>query len=193
MAEADTYGDNRTLAERFSELNGAIKASLTNQHADLMEREQNLIDECALGIPDAIADDEAEKAGTDLGARINTFLLLVEGQRIAQEEAEQLERERRAAEEEARRRAQEAADAQAAAQAKTTMTKADSGAMSGQTGTWKAEIVDAAAIDFNELRPFFTAAEIAKAANAYARHHKGGRPIPGLRMFEDFTTTFRGG
>lgn len=291
MAEPDTYGDNRTLAERFAELNAAIKPTLTNQHADLLSREQDLVDECATGIPDAIADDEAEKSATDLGARINTFLSLVEGQRKnakdepakspklideffrtlsgplsvrletlrsrvnvyknqkriaeqrrkdeeaakareaerelarareeaarkgrerleaearardetdpdarreAQEAADAAERDRRAAEEEARRKAQEAADAQAAADAKARMVKAESGAQSGQVGTWRGRIVDPSSLllSLGPLGPHFTQDHLQKAIDKAARTTKGTLSIPGVDFFEDFTTTFRGG
>lgn len=279
---------NRTLAEQFADLNAQIPEVLAAQHADLKAKADGLADEFTAGAPETIADDETEKAMTDLGARINGFLQLCEGQRknakeeplkstkvvddffkvltviaaanlallrarvndyknakrlaeqkrqqeeqarareaerqqmAAREEAIRAERERmeaeerarhetdpeakreaqeaaeaaghtrKAAEEEARQRAREAQEAAAAAKAPATMVKAESGAKSGQSGTWRAKNLDRGVMDLNELKLFFTIADIQKAADAYARTYKDTKPLAGCQIEQEFNTTFRG-
>lgn len=83
MSEADSapMGHNRTLAERFAELNAEIPDYLAGQYPHLTDQAAMLREEFDIKVPASVDDDATERDMTDLGARINAFLGLVEGQR----------------------------------------------------------------------------------------------------------------
>lgn len=247
---------NMTLAERFEELNREIPVYLANQHADLQEKFVALSSEFINTAPVSVEDDETEKTMTDLGARINSFLQLCDGQkknsrrhpaespklvddfyktltgqlakdlealrfrmnayktkkreaaaRAAEEErhrvlAEQREAERVRMEIESNEIADKISSAEIIPPAPppppapvytAPMVKADSGAKSGQIGTWRAKNIDRDILDLEALRPLISQADLEKYSNAYARQYKDTKPLRGAQIVQEFTTTFRGG
>lgn len=83
MAEADTLaplGHNRTLADRFAELNAEIPIYLAQEHESLNIRANEFIAQFA-GLPHTCDTDALEREMTDLGARLNKFLSGVDAQR----------------------------------------------------------------------------------------------------------------
>lgn len=59
---------------------------------------------------------------------------------------------------------------------------------SALTTEWKFQIEDMSKVPLEDLRQFISAAEIEKAVGRYVRLHKGSRPLPGVRIFEEAKT-----
>lgn len=127
-----------------------------------------------------------------------------EQERLAREEAEA--KLKAAAEAEAANRKarantalEEAIDAQNAAivasraanasNADLARTKSDSGVTSTLRTRWEFEISELDKVPLEKLRPYFTRSEIEKAIRAYVA--KGGRDLPGTRIFEQSVASFR--
>ncbi len=79
-------GHNRTLADRFAELNAEIPKYLAQEHESLNIRADEFIAQFA-GLPHICDTDELEREMTDLGARLNKFLSSVDAQRKSDKRA----------------------------------------------------------------------------------------------------------
>lgn len=80
--------------------------------------------------------------------------------------------------------------ANAAVSAGTGPTRTDAGTVS-QSKKWDFEIIDASKIPLEDLRPYFTIADLEKAIRAHVRMNRDTKPLAGVRIFPDTKTSFR--
>lgn len=88
--------------------------------------------------------------------------------------------------------AAKAADLAAAKSSSLAHSVGAYGAKSSLRETWKAKIIDRDKIDLNKIGAFFSADEILKAANAYAKKNKDTAPVAGLEFWNDERSQVRG-
>lgn len=79
---------------------------------------------------------------------------------------------------------------QQALSAGTGPTRTEVGTVS-TSRPWTFAVTDYSQIDLNDLRPYFSVADIDKALRSHTRTHKGTKPINGVTFFQDTKTSFR--
>lgn len=83
-----------------------------------------------------------------------------------------------------------AASAQASA-ADLTRTRSAGGTVVTTKTTWDFEILELAKVPLELLRPYLPRADIEKALRAYVKFNKDAAPVPGVRIFQNETASFR--
>lgn len=203
-ADLDSVGalirDTRELARKADKERTAAKEPYLSGGRTVDQYFKTLTDrlERIAAVFQKIADDHARAVAAAARAKAEAEA------RAAREEADRREAAARKAEDDNRlkhaqghtakadeaRQVAEQAEAVAAAPAKElARTVTSSGIAAGARTEWVFEIADYDAIDLNKLRPLFKRDAVEAAIRQAVKN--GAREIPGVRIFENVTATFR--